>query len=413
MRRSFTSSILSLLFISLPLSPVPVAARQADLSEYLSRNATEITFVDGRLGGAGMELLRREAALSQFMFLGEEHGIAEIPQFASALWRELTPFNFRHVALEQGAWVTSQADAYVRFGDQAAMQTYRASVVPLLQYSSNESFAFFDALQPAARRAKSPVVWGLDQEMRAVPLLRRLLALAPNAEARRAIQTVLDKAVPADKPGRSTLTGYGDDIAMMRRAFGSRLVPEAKQIFDAMEISNRIYENNDRASREATGYESNREREEMMKSIFLNNYRAAQRAGEPKPRVLLQFGAFHGMRGYSPTKVSSLGNFIAEFARGEGSQMFNIAVTCGKGGKRSGVGDDAGKELSCGADEAAWAQPLLKAAKWKWTLFDLRPLRAVIYAGKVKAPEPLDSIIFQYDALLIMAATTPMHFSRR
>jgi hypothetical protein len=401
------------LFIKLLLLPPAVAAQRSDLSAYLARHSAEVTLVNGRLGGAGADLLRQEAARAQFIFLGEEHGIAEIPQFASALWLDLTPLDYRHIALEQGPWMISQADLYVRFGDSEAMRTYRASVVPLLQYSSEESFAFFNALRPAARGAKSPVVWGLDQEMRIVPLLRRLLMLARTTASRRAIQAVIAQASSGDKPGRSNLRGYGDDISMLRRSLGLRLSSEAKQILDLMEISNRIYENNDRASKEPTGFESNREREEMMKSNFLEKYRGAQRAGEKRPRVLLQFGALHGVRGLSPTKVSSLGNFIAEFARGEGSRMFNIAVTCGKRGRRSGSGEEAGKELPCGADEAAWAQPLLKAAQWKWTLFDLRPLRPVVYAGKVEAPEPLNSIIFQYDALLIMAATTPMHFPRQ
>ena len=76
------------------------AAQKPDLTEYLSRNAKELILADGRLSGAGAGLLRQEGSGSQFIFLGEEHGIAEIPQFAAALWRELVPLGYRHVALE-------------------------------------------------------------------------------------------------------------------------------------------------------------------------------------------------------------------------------------------------------------------------------------------------------------------------
>jgi hypothetical protein len=393
-------------------APVVTAAPPPDLAEYLGRNAQELTVTNGQLGGPAAALLRAEGARAQFVFVGEEHGIAEIPQFTAALWRALVPQGYRHIALEEGPWITAQADRYVRFGDTEARQTYRASVVPLLEFASEEHFAFFDALRQTAHEQKSPMIWGLDQEMRAVPLLRRLLALARTRAERRAVQTILDRAMRADKPGKSTLVGYADDIAALRRAFGPQPAPETGQIIAAMEISNRIYENDQRAGKELTGYEANREREDMMKDIFLRNYRAAQRAGERRPRVLLQLGAWHGMRGLSPTRVSSLGNFAAEFARGEGSQMFNLAVTCGRGGRRSGTNEDAGKELPCGADEAEWAQPLLKAARWPWTLFDLRPLRPVVHAGLVKPPEPLASLVFQYDALLIIAGTTPVHYAR-
>jgi erythromycin esterase-like protein len=400
------------LLVGLPVFLSPLKAQQPDLSEYLSRNAKELILTNNRLGGPGAGLLREEASRSQFIFLGEEHGIAEIPQFTAALWRELVPLGYRHVALEQGPWIISQADRYVRFGDIKAMKTYRESVVPLLHFDSEESLAFFDALRPLSPKAKTAIVWGLDQEMRATPLLRRLLQLAPNHAARQVLQPVLARAERADKPGKSSLLGFQNDIAAIRRSFGRKPSAEAAQILDYMEISNRIYENNQRANSEPTGYESNREREDMMKDLFLQNYRAARRVGERTPKVLLQLGAWHGTRGLSPTNVASLGNFLAEFARGEGSQMFNLAITCGKGGKRSGVNEDAGKELPCGADEAEWARPLLKAAKWRYTLFDLRPLRPIVYAQVVKTTEPLSSIIFQYDALLIINNSTAMHVQR-
>jgi hypothetical protein len=405
---------LNLLFLKVTflLSFSSVAAQQPALSEYLSHNATQIILTNGRLSGPGAELLKREASRSQFVFLGEEHGIAEIPQFAAALWRELLPAGFRHVALEQGPWIISRADRYIRFGDAKAMKTYRASVVPLLQFDSSESLDFFEALRPAGRGAGAPVVWGLDQEMRASPLLRRLLELATTEDARNVIRPILARAELSDKPGQSNLMGYQPDIDSIRRVFGSAAPVEARQILDFMEISNRIYENDRRASNAPTGYEANREREDMMKDLFLRNYRLAQRNGEPKPRVILQFGAFHGMRGYSPTNVSSLGNFVAEFARGGGSRMFNLAITCGRNGKRSGVNEEAGKELPCGADEAEWAKPVLKAASWPLTLFDLRPLRPLLYAGEIKADEPLSSIIFRYDALLIINNSTAMHLRR-
>ncbi len=412
MNRLAPVSLSLLLLVALCASPAaPFAAQSPTLADYLARSASELTVREGSLGGPGAELLRREATRSQFIFLGEEHGIAEIPQFAAALWRTLPPLGYRHVALEQGPWVIAQADRYVRFGDAAAMQTYRASLVAHLQYDSDESIAFLAALRPTARGAKSLVVWGLDQEMRAAPLLRRLLALAPNVQTRQAVQATLKRAEAADKLGQSSLLGYAHDIVTLRQAFSTRTTPEAKQLLDLMEMSNRIYENDRQASKELTGFEANRAREDMMKDIFLRNYRAAQRAGELKPRVLLQLGAWHGMRGLSPTSISSLGNFVAEFARGENSQMFNLAVTCGKGGRKSGNKEDAGKELPCGADEAEWAQPLLKAARWQWTLFDLRTLRPAVHAGVIKAPEPLASLVFQYDALLLIAGTTPMHYS--
>jgi hypothetical protein len=392
-------------------------SQQRELSEYLAQNAFELEVKDGRLAGPGARWLLQRASKSQFVFVGEDHGIAQIPQFASALWHELTPLGYKHVAVEEGPWVIALADKYVRRSDKKAIQTYKTSVVPNLEYGSDEHFAFLDVLRSTSQGSKIPTVWGLDQEMRIVPLLNRLLTLAPDNGAVRAVNSLLSKTIRSDKEGIGSLGlfyGYRDDILAIRKAFGTRATAEARQLIDAMEISDRLYDNNRRASSELTGYESNREREEMMKDLFLRQYRTAQQSGERIPKVMLWFGEYHGVRGISPTNVVSLGDFLSGLAQYNGRGFLNIAVTCGRNGLRSGTGHDVGsvgKDIPCGADEAEWAQPMLKAAKWKWTLFDLAAIRPALHAGAVKAGPPFSTLVFQYDSLLVIQDTTGMHFS--
>src|SRR5260370_42153482 len=107
-----------------------------------------------------------------------------------------------------------------------------------------------------------------------------------------------------------------------------------------MAQSNRIYDNFLAPAEQRKGYVAIEEREDMMKDLFLQRYFASQRAGERRPRVLLHFGQWHGMRGLSPLHTSSLGNFVAEFARSQGGHMLNIMVTCGTG-ELSGIGKEA------------------------------------------------------------------------
>jgi len=391
--------------------PLSAQAPKPDLAEWLRRNAREVRLENGRLAGAGADWLFERAARAQFVFVGEEHGVAEIPKLAAALWRGLVPLGYRHIALEEGPWVVGLADRYVKLGDTVSLARYLAAVAPDLPPGSLEHRQFLDSVRrtPGGRREGMTLLWGLDQEMRPAPILRRLAALSPTSAARALVERAARKA---DSASSRVIIGYGAEIAELRRAFGNRSA-EARWLLDLLEQSNRIYENNDAARDSLRGYESNREREDMMKDLFLARYREAQRAGERRPRVMLQFGSYHGMRGMSPTHVFTLGNFLADLARAEtgGSDaFFNVTVTCGRGGTRSGVRDEVGKTLPCGADEAEWAKPMLEAAAGAWTVFDLRPLRAAIHAGVLTVPEPMSSFAFAYDALVTIAGTTPMHF---
>src|SRR2546429_4542741 len=112
------------------------------------------------------------------------------------------------------------------------------------------------------------------------------------------------------------------------------------------------------------------ERERVMKEQFLRHFRLNSKLGAPG-KVLLRFGRNHLHRGYDARGISTLGNFIAEFALQQGEKTFNVGAF-GAGGKAS----MAGKTGNAGErqDELAFAL-LAEKAKYSATIFDLTPLR--------------------------------------
>src|SRR5438132_13942467 len=72
------------------------------------------------------------------------------------------------------------------------------------------------------------------------------------------------------------------------------------------------------------------ERERVMKEQFLKHFRLNSKLGAPG-KVLLRFGRNHLHRGYDARDVSTLGNFIAEFALQQGEQQFNLSALCAAG----------------------------------------------------------------------------------
>src|SRR2546422_99011 len=213
-----------LLVAALPFVPLRLSAQanESSFTEYLRHNARPLAVTDGKMTGPGAVWLQAEAMSAQFVFLGEEHGLADMELVTSAQWRDLVPLGFRHVAIEEGPWSASLLDRYVRNGDAQALAAYRSAVVPGLPPASDEHMAMVEALRQAKPSQRAAVVWGADQERRAVPLLSRLVALAPTSAARTAAQAALAEAQQREAAGRYFLGGYADQIGALWRAFSGR-----------------------------------------------------------------------------------------------------------------------------------------------------------------------------------------------
>ncbi len=57
---------------------------------------------DGKLAGAGGEMIRAELAKAQFILFGEDHGFADSPIILRAIAREARPLGFKYHVVEVG-----------------------------------------------------------------------------------------------------------------------------------------------------------------------------------------------------------------------------------------------------------------------------------------------------------------------
>ena len=174
------------------------------VAAYLERNAYDVALsAEGGLEGPAAEWFRAEAAESQFVFIGEEHDVREVPILAGALWREHVPLGYRHVAIEAGPWL---GDRFARFADRQALSHFQGATWPRLPNNSvppisEEDVAFYKLLGSVSgphRQSATPLIWGLDAEYRAAPLLKRLAELSPRPAKRRAVQSLLEQVGAAE-----------------------------------------------------------------------------------------------------------------------------------------------------------------------------------------------------------------------
>ncbi|WP_135212858.1 hypothetical protein [Vitreimonas flagellata] len=357
-----------------PPTPPPPAPQGAEpqtlLPALIEHSRSTARLENGRLTGAGADLLRTLGAESQFVAIGEEHGNAGIAQFAEAYWRDLNAVGFNYAAIEVDPWVAEAMERELRAGDSAAWARFieprgGAVVAPFFSWDAEAQFA--DTIVDTSRARREPALWGLDQVfLGATPwLLTEIATNARDPEARAMAAQLADAA-------RGNLSWLGQSETAPLEALRARLTHRRDarfaELVDAMIQSQRIYRPFSGGSGES--WFANVERETLMKQNFLAHYRAAERADGAPPRVLLKFGGYHMYRGPTPTMAQGLGGFVNELAIQSGGQSLSIYAACGPGGATAGF---AGPPTPCdeGFNESwSFLAPYVSADEI--TVFDLR-----------------------------------------
>ena len=134
-----------------------------------------------------------------------------------------------------------------------------------------------------------------------------------------------------------------------------------------------------------------------MKLNFMANYRAAQRAGDTLPRVLLKFGSVHAGNWLSSTNVHTIGRFVDEFAIANGRDAFHMVAW---------LVNEPGTYWTL--TESPEYLPLARVGSTRsWTIVDLRPLRPFAHAGRLSSmSREMRTLVFAYDAVLLIGSGT-------
>jgi hypothetical protein len=397
-------------------------AQNAEFTEVLKQHRGAISVKDGKLAGPSAEVLRAALAEAQFVALGEDHGIRQIPEFAAALCAELAPRGFHHMGLEIGTYVAPELEKMARSVDGAKQLAEFEKKYPetLAFYNWQEEFAMLKKCETAAAPGHM-TIWGLDQEFMGATafLADRILATNPGPEAKAAIETLLKEANEAraaaaenGSPGDLfMMTAKQEELDHVRDLLKKQGKPEAQKLFEAFLVSREIYQKN------MTGdyYKSNRQRALLMKKNFSEPFAASSQSNGVLPKVFFKFGAYHMFRGINPLHSSELGNLISEAAEANQFKSVHILIAGVKGEQLHFVG--LGKPAEAVALDLAgdkdspflFFKPLFDAQiENSWTLYDLRALRdGFSKYGKID-PE-LERVIFGYDFVVFIPDPKASH----
>jgi hypothetical protein len=306
------------------------------------------------LSTAGKRFLLQQAADASFFLIGGLHGDNETQALIVDLWPDMQKAGYRYISVEMSPW------AAARFG--AALK--------------------IDHLR------------GTDIEERQPQLLIRDLAAAnPDNKSLESLAELTRKGFRPDMAPQ-VLRVIGDAGAFNDPASGG--IPLRTQLVKTLEVS---------AARSArvggdTRQQASILRETVMKEFFVAHYRAA-----PKAKVMTVFGRNHLHRGYDRRGVSTLGNFIAEFAIAEGSRSFHVALFAA-GGK---ISLGSLQEIDETKSDAA-LQLLASVARYSATVFDLRPLRSALRNAELSVRD--SGLLYwadSYDAIICFREVTPLN----
>jgi hypothetical protein len=153
-------------------------------------------------------------------------------------------------------------------------------------------------------------------------------------------------------------------------------------------------------------YDANRERAQLLKHNFLEDYQQFRSATGKPPRVLLKFGTNHLFKGFDETNINDLGNFVAEFADGLGVTSLHIEVLGIRGEVAAKFGPGQ-PDRAVEQETAAGAFAALYAAAYphRWTVLDLRPLRSE-FAQLGQVDREVERLILGYDLLVLVPEVT-------
>jgi hypothetical protein len=385
----------------------------------LRAQALSFSISKDRLDGPGAAALRKIADENQFIMLGEDHGIREVPELAAALWQTARPAGFSHIAVEIGPLTGRRLETMLRSPDgQRAIDDFlgKHTAFTLPFFFWKEESQMLESVVKSAN-ARRDVVWGIDQEFILSPtyLLERLAHVAPTAAARsiaadfaRASARGDSMMIASGNPGAVWMVTTSDtDIARLKKAFNPSAGSETDAIIRELSVSRDIYASFNRG----TNYESNQQRANLMKSHFMDFYRAAQSRGERSPKVMVKLGANHVFRGPSITGSYEMGTFLPELAASNGTSSYGILVVIVRGtwnafrpfGSTEADKTQKYDPLTTAEYKVFDLASVLSATDGsRWSFIDLRPVRARTLNRGVKLDPRARRLLDTFDGVIVV-----------
>lgn len=413
---------ISLIIIVLAVTYVQgqVPAPADTFADRVAKNRYAIEVKNGRLSGEGAAVLESALADAQFVLLGEDHGIAQIPEFDAAVCSVLGPRGFHDLAVEVGPSAAEELSKWLPLKDGNSQVAVFDKQFPetIAFYNWSEEYEFLSHCAASATGG-SFQLWGLDQELMGASrfllsqIVEQHLSEAAAAEGRHLLEENDRAHHRAEASGDPfelfMLSAQQPELAHFRQTLSHEGNPALPRTLDGLIESREIY----KKFQDGRGYESNRQRALLMKKNFMEHYGTASTSDGRPPKVILKFGGEHGFKGFNPLHNNDLGNMIAELSDYQQATSVHILLLGVKGQQLrfAGIGRPPQPgQFNLAEDKDSdflYLKPFFeRTSKEGLTLFDLRSFRKG-FGSLGNQDREMERLVFGYDFLVLVANATP------
>lgn len=344
--------------------------------------------------------------------LGEEHGIAENPKLAAALYSELAKFGYERLVIEISPTMATKLDTTIRAGSLDGLRRlYAEEGGEPAFFGMKEEAEMLAAIRKTSADT-SPIFWGVDYEVLGDRQLIKALADIPKPAAAEAALAKLVTASDAswaqhEETGNPMfIFSFGGDPKLVRavRDTWPERDAEASRILHTLEETLEI----NAMFMSGQNWPSNARRAALIRENFLRHWQAEATQGRT-PKLMAKMGASHLVRGRSNSEAFDLGALLPELAGIIGGHAFSMLVLPGEGAMTA-VFDPVKLTFNPAPAKDGYAKdvgPLTAAAHSDgFTLIDLRPLRRTKGLTSPTTNPNLLRTIMGYDMMLVMSGST-------
>jgi len=363
----------------------------------------------GQPAGAGWDWLVREARLSRFTLIGEEHGVAESAQLAAALFAALCGSGYSRMAIELSPPIAEDIETAARRNGFQGIADLLNTPGAFTFYNLREEAQFVaDVIKAGPRNER--VFWGLDREIFSDRYLISRLEPKVPSRAREAFMRL--KAASTNAWARNEQTRNPDDMFLLAgdpalvsalRAAWPTPDPYSDGILRTLEESLAI----EAAERAGGLWPYAQRRARWMRNNLAALLRVNQGNKVP-PRILMRMGYNHAIRGANYVNVFDIGTMADEVAALTGDQAFHILLLPSPGSRQAVPGDGGrfGSVLTddfddFGAGDKRLTRVLPNANATGHEVVDLRALRPLATRGLEGWNPDVIRTIHGYDAAVI------------
>ena len=384
------------------------------VTQLLAKHSKPIAITNNSLSGDGAQWLQSQLENTQFVLVGEDHGIAELPQFVGALYSDLYEKGFNHFVTEAAPGALPQLLKMASQPDLSEFESFNKKhpfSIPF--YSWQEESEMLRNIYHTNNMASNSI-WALDQEfiVSSRAHFEKLAMNAKNATAKKIAQeyqakatALLDEAIKTQNFGSNLMfTLTPDDFNALTEAFSDQ--PEAVSLINGLKESQSIY-----FKMGSDPYQSNIDRIALMKKNFYKYYNKAKET-EKLPKAIFKFGAIHTSRGASLLNIFDLGNMASELANSNGKESFHILVVGveGESNKYMLMNDSSLKNAKYSGKKelnGLGLDPIFDLAEGnEWKMIDLSQLKNDIWLSKIEVSDELKKTVYAYDAVLLIPQVT-------